>query len=325
MSRLLNNLTVSFLSLAIAGPAFAADSTTFRNKPVRWIVPFPPGGGTDVLARIVGEKLTELWGQSVIIENRSGAQGSVGTAYGAKAEPDGYTLVFAHQGALVINPHLYKDPGYNTLRDFAPVSCGTQMGFILVIHPSLPAKSMKELVQLAKQRPGQMTFGSSSTGPWMVGELFKSTAAIDILHVPYKGGPPAVNDLLGGHIAMMFSNPTVAVPHAQSGKLRALAVMTEKRNDALPNVPTAREAGYPDLSNLVDWYGVAVPAGTPRETINRINASVVRALKSPEVIKRIQDAGQTPSPCTPEEFSALIKTEYERWGRIVRATGAKVQ
>lgn len=321
MNRLLKSC---ILLLAFAAPsAFAADN--YPNKTVRWIIPFPPGGGVDVLARIIGEKLTEIWGQNVLIENRSGAQGNIGTAYGAKAAPDGYTLVFAHQGALVINPHLYKNPGYNTLRDFAPVSCGTEMGFILVVHPSLPVRTMKELALLAKRSPGQLTFGSSSSGPWMVGELFKLTTGTDILHVPYKGGPPAVADLLGGHIAIMFSNPTVAVPHAQSGKVRALAVMTDKRNEALPNVPTAREAGYPELSGLVDWYGVAVPAATPRDTINKINAAVVRALKSPDVIKRVRDAGQTPAPCTPDEFAALIKTEFERWGKIVKASGAKVE
>lgn len=319
-------LKVCLLLIAIAAPsAFAADASAYPNKPVRWIIPFPPGGGVDVLARIIAEKLTEIWGQNVFIENRSGAQGNIGTAFGAKAPPDGYTLVFAHQGALVINPHLYKNPGYNTLRDFAPVSCGTEMGFILVVHPSVPVKTMKELAALAKRNPGQLTFGSSSSGPWMVGELFKHTTGTDMLHVPYKGGPPAVADLLGGHIAIMFSNPTVAVPHAQSGKVRALAVMTDKRNEALPNVPTAREAGFPELSGLVDWYGVAVPAATPRDLVNRINAAVVRALKSPDVIKRVQEAGQTPSPCTPDEFAALIKAEYERWGKIVKASGAKVE
>jgi len=318
-------LKALIVSLAFSAPlAFASDD--YPNKPVRWIIPFPPGGGVDVLARILAERMSEVWGRPLIVENRTGAQGVVGTSYGAKARPDGYTLVFAHQGALVINPHLFtRGVGYDPLQDFAPVSCGTVMGFILVVHPSLPVRTMRELEQLARKRPGELTFGSSSPGPWMVGELFKLSTGANILHVPYQGGPPAVRDLLGGHIQIMFSNPTVAVPHSQSGRLRALAVMTERRNDALPNVPTAREAGYPDLSDIVDWYGVAVPAGTSPEIIRRINATVVDALRHPRTAKRIIEAGQTPSPCTPSEFAALIKAEYERWGKVVKATGAKIE
>jgi len=318
MKRLLN---VLLLAIAYASsPGFAQ---VFPDKSVRLIVPFPPGGGTDGFGRILGAKLTELWGQQVIIDNRGGAQGNIGTALGARAAPDGYTLTLAHQGALTINPHLYSKPGYDTLRDFAGVSRGTDMAFILVVHPSLPVKTMKDLASLAKQNPGKLTFASTSSGPQMAGELFRLTTGTDMLHIPYKGGGPATIDLLAGHVAIMFANPTATVPHVKAGKLRALGVMGPKRNEALPDVPTAIEAGYADLGNVIEWYGVAVPAATPREIIARLNASVVQAINSPDVFRRIVSLGQTPVTSTPEEFDGWIRSEFERWGRVVKASGAK--
>ena len=235
----------------------------FPDKPVRFIVPFPPGGGTDALARILAAKLGEQWGQQVIVDNRAGAQGNIGTAAGAKAAPDGYTITFAHQGALVINPHLYKDTGYDTLKDFAAVARTTEMAFIAVAHPSVPAKDLKELAAYARQNPGKLTFASTSAGPHIVGELFKLTTKTDLVHVPYKGAGPAINDLLGGQVALMFSNPTSTVPHVKSGKLRALGIMDSKRSPALPEVPSALELGFTELSNVIEWYGVVVPAATP--------------------------------------------------------------
>ena len=318
MKRLLNVLLL--VIACAAAPGFAQG---FPDKSVRLIVPFPPGGGTDGFGRILGAKLTEIWGQQVIIDNRGGAQGNIGTALGARAAPDGYTLTLAHQGALTINPHLYSKPGYDTLRDFAGVSRGTDMAFILVVHPSLPVKTMKELASLAKQNPGKLTFASTSSGPQMAGELFRLTTKTDMLHIPYKGGGPATIDLLAGHVAIMFANPTATVPHVKAGKLRALGVMGPKRNEALPDVPTAIEAGYPDLGNVIEWYGVAVPAATPREIVARLNASVVQAIRSPDVFKRIVSLGQTPVTSTPEEFDAWIRSEFERWGRVVKASGAK--
>lgn len=309
------------LSLPLAAiPAMAAD---FPDKSVRLIVPFPPGGGTDTLGRVLGAKLAEQWGQQVIIDNRAGAQGNIGTAMGAKAAPDGYVLTLAHQGALTINPHLYSNPGYDTLRDFAAVSLATEMAFILVVHPSLPAKSMRELTQLAKQNPGKLTYASSSSGPQMAGELFKLTTKTDMLHIPYKGGGPATIDLLAGHVTIMFANPTATVPHIKAGKLRALGVMDSKRNDALPNVPTAIEAGYPELGSIIEWYGIVVPAATPAATVARLNADVVRAIKSPDVFQRLQGIGQTPATSTAEKFGEYIRAEYERWGKVVKASGAK--
>jgi len=312
-------------ALLLAGVAIGTPAQSFPDRPVRFIVPFPPGGGTDGFARVLAAKLTELWGQQVIVDNRGGAQGNIGTAVGARAAPDGHTITLAHQGALVVNPHLYGNTGYDTLRDFAAVSLGTEMAFILVVHPSVPARSMKELADLAKKSPGKLTFASTSSVPQLVGELFKLTTGTDMVHVPYKGGGPAVIDLLAGHVNLMFSNPTSTVPHVKSGRLRALGVMDSKRNEALPDVPTAVEAGYPALGKIIEWYGVVVPAATPRQVIATLNADVVRALKAPDAAGRIQAMGQTVSPSTPGDFSKLIRAEYERWGKVVKASGAKIE
>jgi tripartite-type tricarboxylate transporter receptor subunit TctC len=318
-------LRLAVLIFALALPALGMAQDRYPEKPVRFIVPFPPGGGTDALARILGAKLGEMWGQQVIVENRAGAQGNIGTAAGAKAAPDGYTITFAHQGALVINPHMYRDTGYDTLKDFAPVARTTEMAFVAVAHPSVPASNLRELAQHAKQNPGKLTFASTSAGPHIVGELFKLATGTDLVHVPYKGAGPAINDLLGGQVLLMFSNPTSTVPHVKSGKLRALGVMDSKRNPALPEVPTALEAGLPDLSNVIEWYGVVVPAATPRETVQRLSAVVLRAMAAPEVVERVQQLGQSPSPAGAEEFARYIRTDYERWGRVVKASGAKAE
>jgi tripartite-type tricarboxylate transporter receptor subunit TctC len=320
MKRLLGTL---ILVIAIAAPpSHAAEG--YPDRPIRFIVPFPPGGGTDAFARVVGAKLTEVWGQQIIIDNRSGAQGNIGTALGAKATSDGYTITLAHQGALVINPHLYSNPGFDTLRDFAAVSRGMATASVLVVHPSVSAKTMKELALLAKQNPGKLTFASTASLQQLLGELFKLTTRTDMVHVPYKGAGPAVLDLLAGNVNMMFANPTSTVPNVKAGKLRALAVLGTLRNEALPDVPTAVEAGYPELSDVLEWYGVIAPAATPLATIVELNAGVVRALGSRDVIARLNAIGQPPSPSTPEEFARQIRAEFERWGKIVQASGAKV-
>jgi tripartite-type tricarboxylate transporter receptor subunit TctC len=260
------------------------------------------------------------------VDNRAGAQGNIGTALGAKAAPDGYTITLAHQGALTINPHLYSTgTSYDTLRDFAAVSRGMETPSVLVVHPSVPANTMKELAELAAQRPGVLTFASTASLQQLLGELFKLTTGTNIVHVPYKGAGPAVNDLLAGNVSMMFANPTSTVPQVKAGKLRALGILGAKRNDALPNVPTAVEAGYPQFSDTIEWYGVVAPAATPRDTIAKLNAAVVRALKDPDVAVRLTGIGQTPAPSTPEEFAAQIRADYERWGKVVKASGAKVE
>ena len=321
-NRRMKTLAAALLALfALTG--FAQDR--FPDKPVRFIVPFPPGGGTDALARIVGAKLGEVWNQQVIIDNRAGAQGNIGTAAGAKAAPDGYTITFAHQGALVINPHMYKDTGYDTLKDFAAVAKMTEMAFIAVAHPSVPAKDLKELAAYAKANPGRLTFASTSAGPHIVGELFKLTTGANMVHIPYKGAGPAINDLLGGQVALMVSNPTSTGPHVRSGKLKALGVMDARRNPALPDVPTAAEAGLAELSSVIEWYGVVVPAATPGAIVQKLSADVLRALAAADVVDRVRQIGQTPAPAGADEFARVIRADYERWERVVKASGAKAE
>jgi tripartite-type tricarboxylate transporter receptor subunit TctC len=315
---------VAALIAALAAAPGVAPAA-YPEKPIRFIVPFPPGGGTDALARILVPKLTETLGQQVIVDNRGGAQGGVGTALGAKAAPDGYTLVFDHSGALTINPHMYSNPGYNTLKDFAAVSRGTEMPYILVLHPSVPAKSMKELAQLARAHPGQLTFASTSAGPQLMGELFRLTTKTKMVHVPYKGAGPAVSDLLGGHVGIMFSVPTSVAPHIRTGKLRALAVSGAKREESLPEVPTMTEAGFSDFGEAREWYGFLVPAGTPAEAIAKLNAALLRALNEPDVHKRLHPLAQKPVPGTPADFDAYIRAQHALWGKVVQATGAKVE
>ena len=315
-------LAVLLISIGFATPALAAD---FPEKAVRFIVPFPPGGGTDALARLLAVKLTETWNQQIIIDNRGGAQGSLGTALGAKAAPDGYTITLGHSGALVINPHMYNNPGYDTLRDFAPVTRGTEMPYVLVVHPSVPAKNMNELAQLAKAHPGRLTFASTSAGPQLMGELFRLMTKTNMVHVPYKGAGPAVIDLLGGHVGIMFTVPTSVNPHIRGGKLRALSVSGLKREDSLPDVPTMTEAGFKDFGDAREWYGIVAPAGTPADIISRLNAALGRALAAPDVAKRLQPLAQKPVPGTAAEFGDYIRAQHVLWGKAVKSTGAKAE
>ena len=309
--------------LSIAGlPALGA--AAFPDRPLRLIVPFVPGGGSDGLARIINKKLSDIWGQPVVIDNRPGAQGNVGTALGAKARPDGYTVTLVIHGTLAINPHMYSDPGYDALKDFAAVSRGTTNWYVLVAHPSMPVRTLKEVVELAKAKPGAVTFGASASGPQLVGELFKMTTGTNLVHVPYKGGGQAVIALLGGDTNLMISSPAAIVPHVKSGKARAIAFFSKERNEALPEVPTALEQGFPDVSDVPEWYGFAVPTGTPPAVIKILNAGFVAALTDPENQKSIRVLGMTPSPSTPEEFEKQIRFDYARWGRVVKAAGVKV-
>lgn len=300
----------------------AAAQPQFPAKPVRIIVPFAPGGGTDAFARTVGAKLASTWGQQVIVENRAGAQGNIGTAAGAKAAPDGYTLTIAYVGTLCINPHLYKDPGFDALRDFAAVSRGTLESWVLVVHPSLPVRSVKELAALAKKRPGQLAFASSASGTQLVGELFKLATGTNILHVPYKGAGPAVIDLLAGNVQMMYSNPTAAVPHVKSGRLRGLVVTGQKRLDSLPDIPTAIEAGIPAL-DVLGWYGIVAPSAAPGAVVSKLNADIVATLNATEIRERMRAMGQELSPSTPGEFQEQIRKEFTMWGKVVRSAGVK--
>jgi tripartite-type tricarboxylate transporter receptor subunit TctC len=309
-----------WLVLAVTGAAAA-----FPDRPVRFVVPFPPGGGTDAVARILGAELSRMWGQQVVVENRGGAQGNIGTSIGLKSPGDGYTLVLAHQGVLTVNPHLYDNIGFDPVLDLAPVTMLTEQPFVLVVNPALEARTLQELAALAARQPGKLTFASSASGPQMAGEMFKMASGANLVHVAYKGAGPAVVDVLAGHVDMLFANPTSVAPHVKSGKLRALAVFGSKRIDALPEVLTAVEAGYPQLGKNPEWYGVAVPAATPPDRVAGLNADIVRALEMPEVQKAIRTLGMMPAPSTPDAFARQIRMDYEEWGKVVKASGAKAQ
>ena len=309
-------------AFVLAGSAIAALAQTFPSKPVRIIVPFAPGGGTDAFSRTVGAKLSQAWGQQVLVDNRAGAQGNIGTTAGAKSPADGYTLTLAYVGTLCINPHIYKDPGFDAFKDFSAITRGTLEAWVLVVHPSLPVYSVKDLVTLAKRRPGELFFASSASGTQLVGELFKQATGTNITHVPYKGAGPAVIDLLAGNVQLMYSNPTAAVPHVKNHRLRGLVVTGKKRLDALPDLITGIEAGYPQL-DVLGWYGMVAPAATPVAIINKLNADFVAVLNAPDVRERMKAIGQELSPSTVAEFQELIRNDYALWGKVVRGAGVK--
>ena len=322
---LLRGLIVALTTFnLLSGTLFAQQA--YPNKPVRFIVPYPPGSGTDIVARMLGQKLTEAWGQQVTVDNRPGAGAIIGVDAVAKAAPDGYTIGIADNGPLAINPALYPKLPYNPVRDFAPVTLVANLPFILVVHPSLPVNNVAELVALAKSRPGQINYASVGNGSavHLATELFKTRAGIDLVHVPYKGSAPALNGLLGGEASVMFVNLLSSMPLVKAGKLRALATGTAKRLLAAPDLPTIAEAGVPGYEYQA-WFGVIAPAGTPRPVVERLNADLVRIIALPEIRERmIQQGGLEPIGGTAESFAALIPREIEHWGKVVRETGARV-
>jgi len=294
----------------------------YPNKPVRFIVPFPPGGGTDMAARTISAKLVEPLGQQVIVENRGGAQGSIGTAAAAKSSADGYTMLLSYVGTFAINPWLYKDVGYEPLKDFAHVTLITTQPYVVVVNPRVPAKNLKELAAIAKTKPDLLTFASSASVGQLAGELFKLLTNTKMLHVPYKGAGPAVIDLMGGHVDLMFASPTGSVPQVKSGKLRALAVTAPTRLSALPEVPTSRELGFPDFE-ISGWYGIAVPANVPKDIVAKLNNLIGRALEAADVKDRLMTQGLEAKGSSPEETTALAKSELDRWGKVIKASGVR--
>jgi len=306
-----------------AGSAHSQDASSYPNRPVRLVVPYAPGGTTDYSARLIGTKLSEALGQSVVVDNRPGAGSIIGSDVVAKAVPDGYTLLMVDTG-FSLTPALYSKLPFDAGRDFAPVTEVMRVANWLIVHPSLPAKSVQELVALAKAKPGSLTFGSGGVGsPFhMAGEQFKYAAQINVVHVPYKGGGPALTDLLGGHISMLFPTMTIALPHVNAGKLRALAVIAPKRSAALPEVPTIAEAGYPRVT-LTSWYGVMAPAGTPRPVIDKLAAEITRILSMPDVRERVASQFAEPVGSTPAAFGKLIASEISTWSAVAKASGIK--
>lgn len=306
-----------------AGGVFA--QSTYPVKSIRLIVPFPAGGPTDVIARAVGQKLTESLGQSVVIDNRGGGGGNIGSDIVAKAAPDGYTLVMGIVGTHAINASLYSKMPYDTVKDFAPVTLAGAATIVLVAHPSVQAKSVKELIALGKSRPGKINWASPGSGTphHLAGELFKTMTGIDMVHIPYKGAAPAVIDLLGGQVSLAFVSLPAALPHIKAGRLTALGISAPQRSAVAPEVPTIAEsalAGY----ELENWYGVLAPAGTPREIVNQLNREIVKALQMPEMKERLNSQGFEIRTSTPEQFAAYIKSEIVKWAKIVKDSGAKV-
>lgn len=309
--------------LAVAG---AAPAQTYPTRPIRWVVTYPPGGPTDVVARAIGAKLTEAWGQQIVIDNRAGAGGVIGTDIAAKAVPDGYTLLFGTSAGLTINPALNSKLPYDAVKDFAPVSLLVLNPQILVVHPTVPANSVKELVALAKARPGQLNYASVGLGsPNHMGmELLKALTGIDIVHVPYKGTGPAITDLLGGQVQLMFNSMPSVLPLVASGKLKALAVGSAQRSPAVPDIPTVAEAGVPGFEN-VTWYGMFAPAKTPHDIVVKLNKQVVQILAAPEMVQRLASQGAEPRSSTPEELTKFMRVESERWKKVIKTAGIKVE
>jgi tripartite-type tricarboxylate transporter receptor subunit TctC len=295
------------------------------QKPVRIIVPFAPGGASDLMPRLVGEKLSALWSQAVVIDNRPGAAGNIGMELGAKSPPDGYTLLSAPNGNLVVNPHMYSKLAYDVFKDLAPVTRIAAVQNVLVVHPDVPAKSVKELVALARAKPGTLTFASPGNGSQahVAVELMKLRLGLDLVHVPYQGVGPAIQDLLGGRISLMVAQVPSALPHIQVGRLRALGVASSAPLAALPEVPTIAEAAPLPGFEAVSWYALMAPAGTPREVTERIHLDTAKVLQLPEVRERLAKIGAEPSGESPAELAARIKEEYERWGEVVRKANIK--
>jgi len=316
-------LAIAILGLA-ATSAFAQPAA-YPSHMVTMVVPFPPGGGTDTGARIVAQKLGAKWGQSVIVENRGGAAGQLGADFGARAKPDGYTLLVGNSGTQSINPALYKKLAYDPDKAFAPISEIAELPLAMMVNSQVPAKSPQEFIALAKSKPGQLSYSSSGAGgaPHLAAELFKESTGIFILHVPYRGGGPAIADLLAGHVQLSFMTVLKASGHIKAGKLRALAVTSSKRVSALPNVPTLAESGLPGF-NSVSWIGMLAPAGTPREIVDKISADVREVLASEEVKAKLVELGAVPAGSTPAQFGQLIDDDRKRYTRIIRERGITV-
>ncbi len=305
--------------------AFSALAQDYPTRPVRIVIPLSPGGTTDVPGRIIAQKLSETLGQQFFVENRAGAGGTIGSDYVAKSRPDGYTLLLT-ASPFVIAPHVYKTMPYDTLADFAPVIRIATGPYVLVVHPSLGVNSVKELIAAAKKEPGKIDFASSGNGgaQHLVTELFMYMAGIKLNHVPYKGSGPAQQDLMSGIVKVSFVGTPIAIPHMKSGRLKALGVSTAKRSPEIPEVPTIAEAGVPGYEAIV-WIGMLAPAGTPREIVAKLNGEIGRLVRADEVKKLLAPTGMEPDPDTPAQFGAYLKADYDKWGRVVRESGATVQ
>jgi tripartite-type tricarboxylate transporter receptor subunit TctC len=324
MNRHLLLLVLALTSASGAWGQASSPGSGFPTKPIRFVVPFAPGGSTDTLARALGQKVSESLGQQVVIDNRAGGNGNIGMEIVAKAPPDGHTIVLGYIANVAIGPSLYDKLPFDPVKDYEPVTLLATSPNVLVAHPSVQAAALKDLIALARSKPGQLNYASASVASvgHLTGELLNQLAGIKMVHVAYKGSGQAVTDLLGGHIQLMFSGFSSTLPHIKSGKLRAIAQTGEKRSPALPDVPTIAESGFPKFEATA-WYGVHAPAKTPKPIVNRLNAEFVKALKLPDVRERLTSLGFEIAGSTPEQYGSYIKSEITKWAKVVKASGAR--
>lgn len=316
---------VTFVCAAGLVFALSAIAQTYPTKPIRMIVPFPPGGGVDGAARVLSQKLSDALGQQVVIDNRGGSGGVIAAELAAHAAPDGYTIFFGGSASHGITPHLYRHLPYDAVKDFSPIIAVGMTPYILVVHPSVPAHSVKELIALAKAHPGTLNYASAGNGSTLhlTGEMFKTMAGVNIVHVPYKGAAPALNDLLSGSVQMTFNPAVVILPHVKTGRLRALAVTSARRTRLAPDLPTIAESGVPGFE-ATGWYGLLGPRAMPQEIVTRLNAEVERALAEKQFVERYAVLGIEPIGGTPASFAAFIRSELAKWGKVARASGARI-
>jgi tripartite-type tricarboxylate transporter receptor subunit TctC len=309
--------SVFVVNVAIAQP--------FPSKPARMIVPYPPGGSADILARAIGAKVGEGLGQPVVIDNRPGAGTIIGTEATAKSAPDGYTFMLGTVSSHAINPALNARLPFDPVKDFTPLSLVASIPFAMIVHPSVPARSVQEFVALAKSKPGQLNYSSAGNGTsnHLAGELLKSMAGVDLVHVPYKGSAPALNDLIAGQVSLMFDLVLTAAPHIKSGAVRGLAVTGTQRSAVLPELPTVAETGLPGYE-VSAWFGIFAPAGVPQPVAKRLNAEFVKVMQQPDLKQRLASLGADPLTSTPEEFSTYLRSEIDKWAKVVKASGMKV-
>ena len=326
MSASRRSLLLAGASLALTGLGLSAHAAAYPDKPVRLVVPFPAGGATDLMARSLGQKLSERLGQPVVIDNRAGAGGGIGAEAVATAAPDGYTLLFATMGSLTINPSLYKTLRYDPVKSFEPISLTHNTSNLLVVNSSVPARSVAELIDLARKKPGELSFASAGNGTTshLSGELFKSLAKVELTHVPYKGSAPAMVDFLGGRTSMMFDTASNFVDHVKSGRLRALGLTGRKRSPAMSNVPSISETPGMQAYEMSLWLGVLAPAGTPKDITSRLHREIAAALAAPDLVRQMADAGIEVRSSSPQEFAALIRTDMAKWAAVVRSADVKL-
>lgn len=322
MKPILISATMCAASLLASADATAQTQQNYPTRPIRIIVAQAPASGPDIMARSIGQKLTESWGQQVVVDNRAGANGIIGMEAAAKSKPDGYTLVLAVPSALTMNPYVYKQLPYDTFRDFVAITQAATNTFGLVVNPALPASSVRELVALGRGRPSQLNYGSFGIGnqTHLAGELFAAATGIRMLHVPYKGQTPAVTELISGQVSLMFTPMPGTAGYVEAGKLRLLATCGERRDAIFANVPTMLEAGYPTVI-ITGWSGLLAPAGVPREVVNRLQSEVARHLLSPELKETMTRQGAEPVGSTPEQFAAFIKSEAQKWSQVIKRAG----